>query len=167
MGEDGSTPGRTRLIADVTAPPALRAAARGLGAWLAGTAPRQARGDVAIALVGDVEMRRLNREYRGVDRVTDVLSFPHSSSVGRAGLRRAFLGDIAIAIGVARRQAREHRHALAIELRILALHGLLHLLGYDHERDRGEMRRVEERLRARAGLPAGVIGRAATRMVTR
>jgi len=69
------------------------------------------------------------------------------------------LGDIAIAIDVARRQATERGHTLTTEIRILALHGLLHLLGYDHERDRGEMRRVEERLRRRAGLIEGLITR--------
>ena len=69
------------------------------------------------------------------------------------------LGDIAIAIDVARRQAIERGHTLTTEIRILALHGLLHLLGYDHERDRGEMRRVEERLRRRAGLIEGLITR--------
>ena len=86
-----------------------------------------------------------------MDRATDVLSFP-----GDGGS----LGDIAIAAGVASRQARAARHPLATELRVLALHGLLHLLGYDHETDQGEMARVEERLRRRAGLPAGLIGRA-------
>ena len=187
MGEDGSTAGRARLIADVTAPAAARVAARDLGRWLARAAPRQARGEVAIALVTDAKMRRLNRDHRGVDRATDVLSFPPDSPyVGRsfssasvAGLKPAsvaglkpgatyvnFLGDIAIATGVARRQAREHRHSIAVELRVLALHGLLHLLGYDHDDDRGEMRRLEERLRARAGLPRGLIARA-TRTVAR
>ena len=176
MGDDGSTAGRSRLIADVTAPAAARAAARDLGRWLARAAPRQARGEVAIALVTDAKMRRLNRHHRGVDRATDVLSFPADASnsagrrpgatyreyVGRGGLGRGtFLGDIAIATGLARRQAREHGHSIAVELRVLALHGLLHLLGYDHDDDRGEMRRLEERLRARAGLPRGLIARAA------
>ena len=76
---------------------------------------------------------------------------------------RRFLGDIAIAAGVARRQARAHGHPLRTEVRTLALHGLLHLLGYDHETDRGEMRRLEERLRERAGLGSGLIARAGVR----
>jgi probable rRNA maturation factor len=70
------------------------------------------------------------------------------------------LGDIVIARGVAARQAREAGHALATELRILALHGLLHLLGYDHEKDAGEMARIEKRLRRRGGLREGLIERA-------
>ena len=93
----------------------------------------------------------MNAQYRDADYATDVLSFPS----GTPGV----LGDIAIARGVAIRQARAQGHSETIELRILALHGLLHLLGYDHERDRGEMRRIEDRLRLRAGLPAGLISR--------
>ena len=74
-----------------------------------------------------------------------------------------FLGEIVIARGVARRQAREARHSELTELRVLALHGLLHLLGYDHERDTGQMRRVEERLRRKGGLREGLIERARAR----
>ena len=106
-------------------------------------------------------MRRLNRRYRGVDRVTDVLSFPADS--GARSRADRFLGDLAIAKGVAGRQARREGHAYALELRILALHGLLHLLGYDHQTDQGEMRRLEERLRQRAGLPVGLIDRTGLR----
>jgi probable rRNA maturation factor len=124
-----------------------------LASWLARAAPRTARGAVAIALVPDRTIRRLNRDYLGMDRVTDVLSFPAS--------RGPFLGDIAVATGVARRQAREQGHSVRTELRVLALHGLLHLLGYDHDADRGQMHRIEERLRRRAGLPSGLIGRGA------
>ena len=70
------------------------------------------------------------------------------------------LGEIVIARGVARRQAREARHSELTELRVLALHGLLHLLGYDHESDEGEMRRTEQRLRRKGGLGEGLIERA-------
>jgi probable rRNA maturation factor len=138
-----------------------RGAAAGLGAWLARSAPRGARGVVTVAIVPDALMRKLNRDYRRKDRATDVLSFPPDGPLGprRAGRERRFLGDLAIARGVAARQARELGHSLRLELRILALHGLLHLLGYDHETDRGEMGRLEERLRQRARLPAGLIGR--------
>ena len=143
--------------------------------WLPSAAPARAAGDVSIALVDDRAIRRLNREFRGIDRVTDVLSFPSGPQPAlrqqlgalrarsrSAGRRQPHLGDIAIALGCARRQAREHGHSLETELRVLALHGLLHLLGYDHEADEGQMQRVEERLRRRAGLPSGLIGRAPT-----
>ena len=73
------------------------------------------------------------------------------------------MGEIVIARGVARRQAREARHSELTELRVLALHGLLHLLGYDHERDTGQMRRVEQRLRRKGGLREGLIERAGAR----
>ncbi|MGE5835953.1 MAG: rRNA maturation RNase YbeY [Acidobacteriota bacterium] len=132
-------------------------AARGLGRWLERAAPGSARGVVSIALVSDAAIRRLNRRYRRIDRVTDVLSFPASRPPHPQ--TPVFLGDLAIALGVARRQAREQGHGLPRELRILALHGLLHLLGYDHETDQGEMQRLEERLRRRAGLPPGLITR--------
>jgi probable rRNA maturation factor len=128
-----------------------------LGRWLARHAPRGARGHLTIAIVSDAAMRRLNKQFRGKDMATDVLSFPPDA--GASGPNRSFLGDLAIARGVAARQARQLGHSLQAELRILALHGLLHLLGYDHETDRGEMGRLEEQLRQRAGLPAGLIAR--------
>lgn len=158
-------PTARRLIVTVSgrqAPPA----ARGLGAWLTAAAPRTASGAVDIALVSDRAMRRLNRTFRHVDTSTDVLSFPINDpdADGRPSRRGGGepprpLGDIAIALGVAARQARDQGHGLRTELRVLALHGLLHLLGYDHDRDAGQMRRVEERLRRRAGLPSGLIAR--------
>jgi probable rRNA maturation factor len=122
--------------------------APGLAAWLARVAPRAAAGEVAIALVPDSHVRRLNRTYRRKDRATDVLSFEPS--------------DIVIATGVARRQAREAGHSYATELKVLALHGLLHLLGYDHHdpSDGGRMARVERALRRKGGLRAGLIERA-------
>ena len=136
------------------------ARAPGLGAWLARVAPASFRGDVAVALVTDARMRGLNRRYRAESRPTDVLSFP--SGPDHAHPAHRSLGDIVIATGVARRQAREAGHSYAAELRVLALHGLLHLLGYDHERprDRARMERIERRLRAKGGLPAGLIERA-------
>ena len=110
---------------------------------------------VDVTLVTDEEIAALNREYRHKNYATDVLSFP-ADEPGQ-------LGDIVIALGVARRQARFARHSLSIEFRVLALHGLLHLLGYDHERDNGEMRRVEQRLRRAGGLREGLIEREASR----
>lgn len=139
----------------MVAAPADRPVVRGLGPWLARTAPASLTGTLTIAVVGDARMRVLNRQFRGVDRATDVLSFPAAAPSGE-------LGDIAIARGVARRQARQAGHAVATELRLLALHGLLHLAGFDHEApdDRGQMARTEARLRRKGGLPVGLIERA-------
>jgi probable rRNA maturation factor len=145
-----------RLTVSVTDERGRPVRAGDLARWLARTAPARARGAVAVALVSDGVMRRLNRQYHRVDRPTDVLSFPSEEMT--PGVISG-LGDIAIALGVARRQAREQGHSLQTELRILALHGLLHLLGYDHEADQGQMKRAEERLRRRAGLPVGLIRR--------
>ncbi len=144
----------------------VRAAA--LARWLAGVVPTRARGEVTIALVTDREIRQLNRRYRRMDRPTDVLSFPALEQPrGRPEPRRGtkpanYLGDIAVATGVARRQAREAGHSYGTELRVLALHGLLHLLGYDHHRadDRGRMLRLEARLRRAGGLREGLMERA-------
>jgi probable rRNA maturation factor len=132
----------------------------GLGRWLQSIAPSRARGVVNVAVVSDSRVRALNRAYRGNNRATDVLSFPADRAHGR---RRSpapvLLGDIVIARGVARRQAVAAGHAEQTELRVLALHGLLHLLGYDHERDGGRMARVERRLRRKGGLREGLIER--------
>ncbi len=124
----------------------------GLAAWLQSVAPARAHGAMTVAIVSDARVRALNREYRKKDKATDVLSFPSEES--------GFLGDVVIASGVAARQAREAGHSLATELRVLALHGLLHLLGYDHQRDDGRMARLERRLRKRGGLREGLIERA-------
>ena len=103
-------------------------------------------------------MRTLNRAFRGVDRATDVLSFPTAPDAG--GAADDALGDVVIAAGVATRQAVAAGHTLRTELRVLALHGLLHLLGYDHEHDDGVMARTERRLRRRGQLREGLIERA-------
>jgi probable rRNA maturation factor len=167
---DADTPLRV-VVSDASGRPA---SAPGLAAWLQRVAPRGARGTVAIALVSDGRIRALNRAYRRKDYATDVLSFPATDPRRRprvrGGTRRSatpqppdharHLGDIAIAIGVARRQARAAGHSERAELKVLALHGLLHLLGYDHERDAGRMRRVERRLRREGGLDEGLIERA-------
>ena len=133
--------------------------APGLAGWLAGTAPSRARGTVTVVLTGDAAMRRLNREWRGVDRATDVLSFPADDDGPRVRGEIRHLGDIVIATGVARRQAAREGHSYGTELKVLALHGLLHLLGYDHETDSGQMRRLEARLRRNGGLVSGLIER--------
>src|ERR1700730_8195859 len=113
----------------------------------------------AIRLINDTEMARLNREYRNKRRTTDVLSFPAEERHRPSGLQSrvrnlkgSFLGDIAISPMVARRNARAFGRRLEDELRILTLHGVLHLLGYDHETDCGEMNRIEMRLRRRLGI---------------
>ena len=149
---------RRGLVVTVTDASGRPVDADGLALWLTAAAPARARGHVAIAIVSDREMRRLNHTYRRVDATTDVLSFPAEES-----FRRLELGDLAISRPAARRQAREYGHGVRAELRILALHGLLHLLGYDHETDHGDMKRLEERLRRRAGLPAGLIARSPQR----
>jgi probable rRNA maturation factor len=118
---------------------------------------------MTVAIVADARVRALNRKLRRKDKATDVLSFPAAAvSARRASAPQGdggHLGDVVIAAGVAARQAREAGHTLGIELRVLALHGLLHLLGYDHEHDDGRMARLERRLRRRGGLREGLIER--------
>jgi len=137
--------------------------APGLAAWIAGVAPARARGDLAIAIVSDARIRALNRTFRRKDTGTDVLSFPADAPRASRVRRSAplHLGDIVIAAGVARRQARAAGHSYATELKVLALHGLLHLLGYDHHdpSDGGRMARMERRLRTKGRLRAGLIER--------
>jgi probable rRNA maturation factor len=139
-----------------------RPLAGNLARWLSEVAPVKARGVVSVAVVTDARVRALNRTYRRKDYATDVLSFPSENGTGPAlagPSESPYLGDIVIARGVARRQARAAGHAERTELRVLALHGLLHLLGYDHERDTGEMSRLERRLRRKGGLREGLIER--------
>jgi probable rRNA maturation factor len=145
---DGDSRG-ARLDVEVVSSDGVRAP--GLRRWLADVAPARARGTITVAIVADARVRALNREYRRKDTPTDVLSFPSDE--------RGHLGDVVIAAGVARRQAKAAGHSLQAELRLLALHGLLHLLGYDHERDDGRMARLERRLRRKGGLVEGLIER--------
>lgn len=144
------------LVVTITDESSTRVRVPDLAAWLREVAPARARGVVSVAFVSDRAIRRLNREYARKDAATDVLSFPADGP--DVGVR--FLGDIVIAAGVARRQAREAGHSLAHEVKVLALHGLLHLLGYDHHADGGRMARVETRLRRKGGLREGLIERA-------
>jgi probable rRNA maturation factor len=97
-------------------------------------------------ITGDAELRRLNRDFLQKDYATDVLSFP-------AGEMGTGLGDLAISLARARAQAREFHHPTETEIQVLMLHGVLHLMGHDHEIDRGRMARLEKRWRARLGLP--------------
>jgi probable rRNA maturation factor len=149
-----------RLTVEIVPSATLRAP--GLAAWLTSVAPSRARGAVTVALLSDARVRELNRRFRKKDRRTDVLSFPGAGVEPGAGQR--YLGDVVIAAGVARRQAKEAGHSIQTELRVLALHGLLHLLGYDHERDAGRMARVERRLRRKGGLREGLIERQPSRL---
>jgi probable rRNA maturation factor len=115
---------------------------------------------VAVRLIGDAEMARLNETYRKKKGPTDVLSFPAATDSAKAGTLRQkvqrargeFLGDIAISPKVARRNAKSLGRQLPEELKVLILHGVLHLLGYDHETDQGEMERIEMLLRRKLGI---------------
>jgi len=121
--------------------------------------------DITICFVRDAEIARMNLAFRGKKGPTDVLSFPtetkrrrriypdHAESRGDAeDTEKSYLGDIAIAPETARRYAKKNGQSLSSELRVLILHGVLHLLGYDHETDRGEMDRLEQKMRRRFGL---------------
>jgi probable rRNA maturation factor len=112
------------------------------------------RGEVEVLLAGDRTLRRLNREFRGKNKATDVLSFP-----AMAEMAGVFAGDLAVSLETAQRQAAEHGHTLRDEVRVLLLHGLLHLSGMDHEVDSGEMAEREGLLRAKLRLPSGLIAR--------
>ena len=111
-------------------------------------------GEVNVLITSDEKMLGLNREFRRKDKPTDVLAFP-SSLNGKSRVA----GDIAISAQIARANAEALGHPLESEIKILLLHGLLHLAGYDHESDNGEMARVEQGLRAKLKLPTGLIAR--------
>ncbi len=100
----------------------------------------------------DEELRQLNRDFLKNDCATDVLSFPSGKTLG-------FIGDVAISFQHAKRQAGEYGHPVGTEIEILMLHGVLHLLGMDHEKDGGQMARIENKWRAAFGLPRGLIAR--------
>lgn len=108
--------------------------------------------EFSCLITTDAELARLNRTFLGEDHATDVLSFPSGNAEGP-------LGDIAISAGRAAEQAREYGHSLEDEISVLMLHGVLHLLGMDHERDRGRMARAEQRWRRNLDLPSGMIER--------
>ena len=151
-----------RRAADATPPPQGSEAWRAAGLSRSGLSRflRSAQeavdlvGEVDVLLTGDSELRRLNRTYRGKNKATDVLSFPAAEE-----LAEAHAGDLAISLETAARQAQEHGHTLRDEVRVLLLHGLLHLKGMDHEADRGEMAAREAELRKQLRLPVGLIAR--------
>ena len=112
------------------------------------------RGSVSVLVTTNQEMQSLNRQFRGKDKPTDVLSFP-----AVAGLPVQLLGDIAISANIAAQNAKQLGHSAKDEIRILVLHGVLHLAGYDHEQDHGAMALKEMRLRKQLGLPIGLMER--------
>lgn len=109
--------------------------------------------DISILISDDRRIRELNRSFRKKDEATDVLSFPRQDGSGKPG------GDIAISVEMAGKSASTYGHALAEELKVLILHGMLHLAGHDHERDNGEMASREGTLRKQLGLPTTLIER--------
>lgn len=116
------------------------------------------KGSVNVLVTGSAEVRALNRRFRGKNKATDVLSFPAESPRAGAG-SRALAGEIAISAEIAARNAVSLGHSAAEEVKILTLHGILHLAGFDHERDNGQMARKEVALRRRFRLPTGLIER--------
>jgi probable rRNA maturation factor len=108
-------------------------------------------GDVAVLVTGNHEIRGLNRRFRKKDKPTDVISFPSDLDF--------VAGDIAISLDIARQNGRKLGHGTLLELKILILHGILHLAGLDHETDNGRMARREQKLRRELGLPVGLIER--------
>lgn len=108
-------------------------------------------GEVHILVAGNRRIQALNRRFRKKNKPTDVLSFPRDGG-----------GDIAVSADIARQNATRYRHSAANELKVLVLHGMLHLAGHDHETDNGRMAKLESKLRAKLGLPGSLIGRAQT-----
>jgi probable rRNA maturation factor len=113
------------------------------------------KGMINVLVTSSAEMKRLNRRFRGKDQPTDVLSFP-----AEPDLRNNLAGEIAISADIATKNAQSLGHSPADEVKILVLHGVLHLRGYDHESDDGQMARREKQLRAKLRLPPGLIERA-------
>ncbi len=117
-------------------------------------------GSISILLTDDVRIRQLNREFRHKDKATDVLSFPAADlGMEDAPAHDRHIGDLAISLETASRQALAFAHPLELEVKILLLHGLLHLAGFDHESDTGQMARKENRLRKELELPSSLIQR--------
>lgn len=115
------------------------------------------KGAPTLLVTNSRRMRQLNAQFRGKDYATDVLSFPSPTFV------EGFSGDIAVSADIAARNAHSLGHSVADEVKILVLHGVLHLAGYDHESDKGQMAEKELRLRRKLGLPAALIERAAVK----
>jgi probable rRNA maturation factor len=112
---------------------------------------------VNVLVTSSSELRALNQRFRGADKATDVLSFPSPPAI--RGKARRMAGELAVSAEIARENAERLGHSVANEVKILVLHGMLHLAGFDHERDHGEMARKESRLRRQLKLEAGLIER--------
>jgi probable rRNA maturation factor len=148
------------LVSSTTSRSHRMPSARSLALFLReAQAAARLRGHVTVLLTTDAAIRKLNRRFRDKDKPTDVLSFPTAGP-----LAAKMAGDLAISIPTARRQAAERGHSLATEIKVLILHGLLHLAGFDHEADAGQMARRERLLRGRLRLPQGLIERAEAAM---
>ncbi|MDR3162313.1 MAG: rRNA maturation RNase YbeY [Helicobacteraceae bacterium] len=124
-------------------------------------AARLSEKTIELILTSDEEIEKLNVEFRSVDKATDVLSFPTE------GFFAAPLGSVVISIDTAKRQAEEFGHSIESEIAILFLHGVLHLLGYDHESDEGEMIAAENALQKEFSLPTALIERQTKRSLTK
>ena len=142
---------QTKLSARDVELPSARTLARFLAAAQAAV---RLKGQVTVLLTTDAAIRKLNKQFRGKNKATDVLSFP-ALGIGADGMA----GDLAISVTTALAQAAEQGHSLSTEIKVLVLHGLLHLAGYDHEVDDGKMARRERVLRAKLKLPQGLIER--------
>jgi probable rRNA maturation factor len=144
----------SRLEVTVTNGAGRAVRAHGLAAWLRRVAPTAARGDVSIALVTDARIRALNRAYRGKDKPTNVLSFAALDGERPRPGMPWLLGDVVLSSGVIAREAKKQGKNLEHHLTHLAVHGVLHLLGYDHEQDRDAeaMEALEIAALARMGI---------------
>jgi probable rRNA maturation factor len=142
---DPDHPGTSSQIKTAGLQHFLRAAQRAVGI----------SGEVNVLIASNAKMRRLNRDFRGKDKPTDVLSFPAAKNG-----KNQLAGDIAISREIAQENARSLGHSFESEVKVLLLHGLLHLAGYDHQSDKGKMARLEHMLRAKLRLPTGLIERA-------
>jgi probable rRNA maturation factor len=154
VGASASTLGSKAPPRDVRLP-----SARTLSRFLASAqAALRLKGQVTVLLTTDTAIAKLNRQFRGKNKATDVLSFPTDGPIRGSGSER-IAGDLAVSVTTALGQAAEQGHSLATEIKVLILHGLLHLAGYDHEVDNGKMARRERVLRAKLKLPLGLIER--------
>jgi probable rRNA maturation factor len=126
------------------------------------------RGTVNVLVTTSSAMRALNLQFRGKNKPTDVLSFPAASSLASGtGLgKKTFAGEIAISAEIAAQSASRFGHSVALEIKILVLHGILHLAGFDHERDNGEMARKEAKCRRALRLPVSLTERSAQEIST-